>query len=336
MNYLNNNNVGRQVRAIGLVCLFCISITNSFSQFAPPAGQEGTTAIKADSIIFVAWASNCVVERGLMDISNPDLGEASFGADSLAKGNADNAVVSLGDGGSAIVTVKIPIVNGEGADFAVFENSFLDDFIELAFVEVSSNGFHFIRFESISNTQTDEQVETFGLLDATKINNLAGKYRGGFGTPFDLEELKGAPNLDVNNIRAIRIVDVIGSLDEEYATYDSNENPINDPWPTPFESSGFDLDAVGIIHDKEHTAVGEFDEVHFNVYPNPFRKQLQIKELPENSTINILDFMGRTIFSKLNIKQEIVTIEGNNLPSGILFLRVSKDGFSTTKKILHN
>ena len=73
--------------------------------------------------------------------------------------------------------------------FCCFENSFSDDFLELAFVEVSSNGIDFYRFNSISLTQENVQIETFGLIDARQIHNLAGKYRGMFGVPFDLSEL---------------------------------------------------------------------------------------------------------------------------------------------------
>ena len=306
------------------------------AQFAPPAGQEGTTAISANSNVFVAWASNGVVERGPMDISEPELGEASFGTDSLAKGKSDGAVVSLGDGGNAILTFKIPIVNGEGADFAVFENSFLDDFLELAFVEVSSNGFHFIRFESTSNTQTEEQVGTFGSLDATQINNLAGKYRGGFGTPFDLEELKDAPELDVNNIKAIRIVDVVGNILEEYATYDINGNPINDPWPTPFETSGFDLDAVGVIHDKEHTLVIENNKSSMNIYPNPFSTQFIIGSFSENGELRIFSTDSQLIFSSKTKAQQITTIDGSNFPKGLLLVKFTGEKYTRTTKIIHH
>ncbi len=305
------------------------------AQFAPPAGLEGTTAIKADSSVFVAWASHCVVERGFVNINETSLGYASFGTDSLAAGNSDNAVVSLGDGGNAILTFKTPIVNGSGADFAVFENSFLDDFLELAFVEVSSNGFHFIRFESTSNTQTDDQVETFDLLDATKINNLAGKYRGGYGTPFDLEELKDAPELDVNNIRAIRIIDVVGNI-YEHATYDSYENPINDPWPTPFESSGFDLDAVGVIHDKEHTAIEKYTKIEYSIGPNPFSDFLKINNLEEGTEINIFGLNSKQLFNLKVDKDGSVLIMENNLPKGLLLLQIIADGNSITRKILHN
>ncbi|MFN6048554.1 MAG: T9SS C-terminal target domain-containing protein, partial [Bacteroidota bacterium] len=51
---------------------------------------------------------------------------------------ASNGVVSLGDGGIATLTFDPPITNGDGFDFAVFENTFLDTFLELAFVEVST------------------------------------------------------------------------------------------------------------------------------------------------------------------------------------------------------
>ena len=47
--------------------------------------------------------------------------------------------------------------------------------------------------------KTEIQVETFGSIDATKINNfLAGKYRGGYGVPFDLNELKDITGLNIH------------------------------------------------------------------------------------------------------------------------------------------
>jgi hypothetical protein len=264
------------------------------------------------------------------------MGEATFGTDSLGSGKADNAVVSLGDGGRAILTFKTPIVNGEGADFAVFENSFSDDFLELAFVEVSSNDSDFIRFESTSNTQTADQVATFGTLNATKVNNLAGKYRGGYGTPFDLEELKDAPNLDVNNVRTIRIIDVIGNIMEEYATYDSHGNPINDPWPTPFESSGFDLDAVGVIHDMEHTAVTETKELYVTVYPTPFSNQINIGGFIENGEIKIYSPDLQLVFSSKTSAHKLITVDGSDFPKGLLLVQFIGGKHNFTTKIIHH
>ena len=157
----------------------------------------------------------------------------------------------MGDGGVAVLTFASPIANGPGWDFAVFENSFDGRFLELAFVEVSSDGIHYQRFPSVSLTQTNTQVGSWGLLDPTYIYNLAGKYAAGYGTPFDLEEIKDInPLVDVTRITHVRIIDVVGCLNDAYCSYDSQGNKINDPWPTPFGTGGFDLDAVGVRHKK--------------------------------------------------------------------------------------
>lgn len=221
--------------------------------FAPQAGQPGSTAIAAGDPRFIEWASSIAsITRGPQNITNPSLGLASFGSPANALGPSNSTVVSLGDGGQITLGFAQPIRNGAGPDFAVFENGFISGslaFLELGFVEVSSDGADFFRFPAVSATQTATQVGSFGLLDATNLDNLAGKYVAGFGTPFDLDQLAGiSPLLDVNNVSFVRIVDVVGSIDPLYATHDSMGAVVNDPWPTASASSGFDLDAVGVIN----------------------------------------------------------------------------------------
>lgn len=222
--------------------------------FCGAVGTEGCTAIKADSSAFVAWATGVSVTRGPKKISDPSLGVASTGADSNAIGMATLNdvfdVVSLGDGGSALVTFANPIRNGEGPDFAVFENGFSDNSLELAFVEVSSDGERFVRFPATCLTQTETQLGNAGQTDPTNLNNLAGKYRIGYGTPFDLEELRDSTGIDIDSIVYVRVVDVVGCIDPQYGTHDQYGNIINDPWPTPFESSGYDLTGVGVIYER--------------------------------------------------------------------------------------
>jgi hypothetical protein len=234
------------------ILLLCLCPLASFAgPFPPAAGQPGSTAIFKDDPAFVGWATGIEVVRGPIDISDPGLGNASFGTPENALGPAQGTstdVVSLGDGGMATLSFGAPIFNGPGYDFAVFENGFSDTFLELAFVEVSSDGLNFFRFDAVSLTATDTQVGGFGALDPTDLNNLAGKYRQGFGTPFDLEELAGTSGLDIDQILALRVIDVVGSIDEAFATFDSLGNKVNDPWPTQFASGGFDLDAVGVIN----------------------------------------------------------------------------------------
>jgi len=229
--------------------------------YAPAAGQPGSTAIFKDDPAFIAWATGALVLRGWQQIDTPSLGYASYGTPAMALGKAAGTAedcVSLGDGGQATLTFANPVTNGSGPDFAVFENSFSDTFLELGFVEVSSDGTNFFRFPAVSLTPTDTQVDSFGTLDPTNINNLAGKYRAGYGTPFDLQGLAGvSPLLDVNAVTHVRIVDVVGCVQDAYASYDSQNHKVNDPWPTPFAYSGFDLDAVGVLQIPTHILPGQ-------------------------------------------------------------------------------
>ena len=304
-----------------LLTIFLLSQLLVLAQYAPPAGQPGSTAIHQDSSVFVAWAKECIVERGWVNIAIPDSGWVTYGADTSAIGKANNSVISLGDGGVATLNFEVPIANGPGFDFAVFENSFLDDFLELAFVEVSSDGQNYFRFEASSLTQTDEQVETFGLLDATKIHNLAGKYRAAFGTPFDLEELKNEEGLDVNHIIAVRIIDVVGSIEEEFATYDAQGLKVNDPWPTAFPTGGFDLDAVGVINNEDNTAIAEQPgNFQLKIFPNPASENIYLQSDVLLDKIIITDLQGMVL---LEIKRPGLqqSIPISVLPDGLLMVR---------------
>jgi hypothetical protein len=277
------------------------------AQFPGPAGTPGSTAIYKDSSIFKGWAIGCTLVRGYQNIADTSLGFTSFGDSSSAIGKAgENGVVSLGDAGYAILTFDLPITNGPGFDFAVFENAFNDNFLELAFVEVSSDGVNYFRFPAVSNTPADQQIGPFDNRgDATKIHNLAGKYRAHFGTPFDLEELKNEPGLNVQSVTHVKIIDVVGSIDPTYARYDKNNHPINDPFPTSFPSGGFDLDAVGVIHQLLPNEVEHYSNPLPAVYPNPIRKEqrLQISEDEHVASVVIYQADGRGYFH--GCKQEL-------------------------------
>ncbi|MDD3153213.1 MAG: DUF4465 domain-containing protein [Bacteroidales bacterium] len=250
---------------IVMVAFLSIFAGNVFAQgpYPPAAGQEGSTAIHFSSSDFVTWGDGIQLTRGFTDISNPTT-LASFGYPAIALGIAQESsmdVVSLGDAGEAVITFDRPIVNGDGFDFAVFENGFDDRLLELAFVEVSSDGVNFVRFPAVSLTPEAPQVDTYGSLDPTNLNNLAGKYRQGYGTPFDLDDVAGEANLDVNNVRFVKIIDVVGCVNDEYARYDSQGHKVNDPWSTPFASGGFDLDAVGVINAGKPFSLSNFNDL---------------------------------------------------------------------------
>lgn len=291
--------------------------------FAPPAGQVGSTAIHKDSSIFIGWATTCVVERGYLNTEDYSLGYATFGADTNAIGKASGistSVVSLGDGGMATLSFAIPIANGAGPDFAVFENGVTDGFLEIGFVEVSSDGTNFVRFPAISEVQTSTQVGGFGIVDCRYIHNFAGKYRVGFGTPFDLEDIKDSVGIDVNNITHVRIVDVVGSIDPLLGTYDSQGTIVNNLHPTPFESSGFDLDGVGIINTRPDLGI-QTNDFLVTVYPNPVKEELYIYT-QVTSSFSILDIIGNTLFLS-DLKQGNNSIDVSTFPRGIYFIQTN-------------
>jgi len=304
--------------------------------FDPPAGQAGSLSIPADSLLFVGWANHCEVTRGYGIINYPDSIIVDFGEPEDATGMAgDGRVVSLGDSGVAILTFDTPLSDGPGPDFAVFENAFLETFLELAFVEVSSDDVNYFRFPSVSLTPVDAQVAAFGLLDATLIYNLAGKYTLGYGTPFDLEELSDQAGLDITAITSIKVVDVIGSVIDSLATYDSQGNKINDPWPTPFDMGGFDLDAVGVINNQltGNQATGLTPGI--SIFPNPAGDRIQIiyHGQPE-ATLRIINLNGQAVHEQ-RLSSTRTTLNISSWPQGLYIIQIMDEtGINITNRIL--
>ncbi len=222
--------------------LIFILPTLQAGSFPGAAGSSGSDAISKDSTAFVAWANNHLT---------PSYGsgvDAVWRTPVKAHGPATTNtgdIVCLGNGGEIIMTFPRPIRDGAGPDFAVFENSFANTFLELAFVEVSSDGIHFFRFPNRS--EGTNLVGAFGAVNPTTLDGLAGKHRIGFGTGFDLAELPISPLLDTGQIRFVKISDIIGNG----SIFDSTGAPIYDPTPTT-GSGGFDLEAIGVIHQNEN------------------------------------------------------------------------------------
>lgn len=217
----------------------CLSSALAATALAGPypgaAGTTGSDAIAKDDPRFVQWASGHLNYQFGTNVAT------TWRTPAKAYGPATEDVydiVCLGDRGEITLHFPHPIMDGEGPDFAVFENSFSNTFLELAFVEVSSDGVNFTRFPSTSLTPSATNA-----IDPTNLSGLAGKHRGGFGTPFDLTELGAAPTLDKRNVRFVRLIDILG----DGSAKDSGNRSIYDPYPTT-GSAGFDLDAIGVIH----------------------------------------------------------------------------------------
>ncbi|MGD1844994.1 MAG: T9SS type A sorting domain-containing protein [Salibacteraceae bacterium] len=282
-----------------LLLFFGVSFTPVMAQFPGPAGTAGSTAMHKDSAAFIGWADACTVVRGLQEVTDPSLGPTLSGNANNVLGPADgNGIVSLGDGGEATVTFNPTIANGPGFDFAVFENAFDEGFLELAFVEVSSDVVIFFRFPATSNTSDSVQIGPFDNTgDATLIDNLAGKYKANFGTPFDLDDLSGNPGLNIMAVSHMRIIDVVGSIDPSIASFDQFGNAINDPFPTPFPTGGFDLDAVGVVHQGPVSVAENLPQSIIKAYPNPVSQGnfLVLEGVGPEALLDLRDLSGRQV-----------------------------------------
>ncbi len=180
------------------------------------------------------------------------------------------------------------IRNGSGYDFAVFENGFVSGqswstlgasvgemFAELAYVEVSSDGVNFVRFPAVSLVDEPNGPYAGLTIDTSDIYNFAGKHPNAYtictATPFDLADLAGHPDVlgglvDLDAVRYVRLVDIPGTgdfVDEatrfidpnsggDYEPYGVNHS-IYDPYPTA-QSAGFDLEAIGVLHEQQYSA----------------------------------------------------------------------------------
>ena len=227
---------------ITAVLVWLLASLAAAGPYPPAAGTVGSTAIGLDDPNFAGWATGFVnyFPGPECDIEWQTPENALGPAQGINQGN--HHIVSLGRGGTITMVFDGGIGDGDGFDFAVFENGVNDSFLELGFVRVSSDGEHFYGF--YCDSLTAGAVGGYGIIDPTDVNGLAGKYRHSYGTPFDLAELRGvSPYLDVDNVRYVQIVDIVG----DGGDLDSSGKPIYDPYPT-IGSAGFDLDAIGVIN----------------------------------------------------------------------------------------
>jgi hypothetical protein len=174
--------------------------------------------------------------------------------------------------------------------------------------------------------QDTVQIDNFTYADARFYHNLAGKYIAGYGTPFDLEELKDTPGLDVTHITHVRIVDVIGAIDPLYASHDHAGNIINDPYPSAFPSGGFDLSGVGVINSNlPPTTIPELlNTLQVKVYPNPASEMINIVSASNGPLhYKLTDISGRKV-SEGEMRNNTSIHIGKQAP-GLYLLHISNE-----------
>jgi prepilin-type processing-associated H-X9-DG protein/prepilin-type N-terminal cleavage/methylation domain-containing protein len=203
--------------------------------------------------------------------TNPGLGQGTFGDPTQALGGPSGLgdyqgslnVYRLGIGGSITLGfVDEAITNGTGADFVVYANPFYvngnptEDYAELSFVSVSSDGVHFATFPTVS--KTTGPVAMYGNINPANVSGFGGVTpvyanvtasaidpfypAAAGGDAFDLSALSNSPligegYLNLNDIRYVQITDVVSGT-----SVDSQGNTIYDP------GISANVDSVAVIN----------------------------------------------------------------------------------------
>jgi hypothetical protein len=131
------------------------------------------------------------------------------------------------------------------------------------------------------------------------------------------------------------VVDVVGCIQDEYARYDSQGHKINDPFPTPFDTGGFDLDAVGLIHDQSSGIPDSKNTPEVRIIPDPCRSEARFfSDFAGTLHVDISDVTGHVLLHSEFSSGMSINI--SELPDGIYFVTfTSRDSsLRITKKLL--
>ena len=221
---------------------------------------------------------------------DPDPGLSEFNPSSKPQ-----EILSLGTGGEIVLEFSDNvIVDGEGVDFTVFENVFLNSFdnnkpfIEAAFVAVSMDGVNFVEFPWDTTTYAG-----FAGVTPMKDNQHPTDPTLSGGDSFDLADV------GLTYARFVKLTD-IGTLKQEGAF-----------------NGDFDLDAVVAVNSAAEiptSVANDRDTVPqdftlFQNYPNPFNPETRIDftlSKSSNVKINVYNLKGQLIRRLVN----------GSLPSG--------------------
>ncbi len=180
---------------------------------------------------FVSFTPGPGSKYGVESMSEWLLGPPYGGGPYVQSGD----VVSLGNGGEIILSFpRFFPIDGEGADFIIFENAFTPrgsdtPFMEPSIVGVSQNGIDFVDFPCALSAPYNGCAGTHAVLANSDYNTIDPRNPDtAGGDVYDLQ------TLGLNFIKYVRIRDANLKLAGEAATATGQ--------------AGFDLDAIAIVH----------------------------------------------------------------------------------------
>jgi hypothetical protein len=152
-----------------------------------------------------------------------------------------------------------------------------------------------------------------------------------------LNEFAALSSVNINAITHIRIVDVVGSMDNNFAKRDSRGVKINDPWPTPFGSSGFDLDAVGVIHQFASDGLSDVKRETPFQFQNPINTQQDLLvrlDKSINSGVIRISQLNGIVVSETEVNDGECEHPLRIDKQGLYFISLQTDNGITTKRLI--
>ncbi|MFA7326844.1 MAG: T9SS type A sorting domain-containing protein [Candidatus Kapaibacterium sp.] len=224
---------------------------------------------------------------------------------------SESEVLSLGFGGEIIVgNSDNLIIDGEGADFTIFENVFKNPingrlFKEPAIVSVSKDGVNYTEF----------------LYDFESLVGCAGTHPTYGNADYCDSEVSGGDSFDLadlglDSIRYIKIKDITDQVkaNENHKYFD-------------YSLSGFDLDAL-VIH---HYTVEAISSVSADISKLYTLNNSSISSYNASNTIQIYNINGILVaeYSGIGVFQY------RDLQSGVYIMKISNSNGTAVEKIIN-
>ncbi len=224
-------------------------------------------------------------------------------------------ICSIGLGGEIVLSFKDgEVIDGQGPDFTIFENAFVNPltgkiFAEPAKVAVSEDGINFVEFP----------------FDSLTLEGCAGTHWvNGKGSPFNPDESGGdqfdLADIGIYSIRYVKITDISRILLE------NSDHPFYDPI-----ISGFDLDCVVGLNTQHAADVDEKSANGFLWKEENGSILIETNNATGEKTLEIYSLYGRLILKRRFVNSIHINLK---YPSGIYFARIISGGRFFVKRII--
>ncbi|MDT8412418.1 MAG: T9SS type A sorting domain-containing protein [Vicingaceae bacterium] len=121
----------------------------------------------------------------------------------------------------------------------------------------------------------------------------------------------------------------INALTRPHLVFDNNNDLL---FSTGFGTSSFPFQ---VFHTGTTVGISNsLKEAQVVMYPNPVEKTLNIKGLPNNSSIRIVDLFGKTVLYLKSLEDSYKTLDLSGLSNGIYLLQLEHNGAVITKKLV--